>query len=71
MEQKEFKTPEYQLKANKKYLSKFADIKIRVLPEFRTEIQAHAASMGESMAEFLRRAIVEAMERDQSHKKDT
>ena len=32
---------ESRLKANKKYLSKFADFKVRVLPEERDAIQAH------------------------------
>ena len=62
------KTPESQLKASKKYLSKFADIKIRVEPEQRDIIQAHAESVGESMSSFIKRAITETMERDQAAK---
>ena len=55
---------ESRLKANKKYLSKFADFKVRVLPEERDAIQAHAKTMGESTSTFVKRAIWEAIERD-------
>ena len=58
------KTSEAQLKAAKKYLSKFADIKIRVEPEWRDAIQAHASSVGESTSAFIKRAITETMARD-------
>ena len=60
------KTSESRLKANKKYLSKFADIKIRVEPEWRDVIQAHANAVGESTAAFIKRAITETMARDQA-----
>lgn len=60
-------TPEYQLKATKKYLSKFSDMKIRVAPEWRNEVNEHAKSMGESTSTFIKRAINEAMERDKQH----
>ena len=63
------KTSESRLKANKKYLSKFADIKIRVEPEWRDTIQAHANSVGESTSAFIKRAITETMERDQTSQK--
>lgn len=55
-----------RLKANKKYLSKFVDIKIRVTPEERERLQEHALDMGESVASFIKRAIREAMLRDNS-----
>lgn len=55
---------ESRLKANKKYLSKFADFKVRVLPEERDTIQAHAKIMGESTSAFVKRAIWETMEHD-------
>lgn len=41
-------------------------LKIRVLPEQRDEIQAHAKTMGESTTAFMKRAIVETMERDKN-----
>ena len=53
-----------QKRASKKYLSQFSELKIRVLPEQRDEIQAHAKKMGESTAAFMKRAILETMERD-------
>lgn len=55
-----------QKRASKKYLSQFSELKIRVLPEQRDEIQAHAKTMGESTAAFMKRAIVETMERDKN-----
>lgn len=56
---------ESQKRASKKYLSQFAELKIRVLPEQRDEIQAHAKKMGESTAAFIKRAIDETMARDE------
>lgn len=64
--EKKNKTPEYQLKANKKYLSQFVDIKIRVTPEERVDLQDHARDMGESVSAFIKRAIQEAILRDNS-----
>ena len=58
------KTSESQLRATKKYLSKFCDIKIRVEPEQRDVIQSHANFVGESMSSFIKRAIAETMARD-------
>ena len=58
------KTPRSRLESNKRYLSKFADIKIRVEPEYRDVIQNHADSMGESTSAFIKRAIEETMARD-------
>ena len=56
---------ESQKRASKKYLSQFAELKIRVLPEQRDEIQAHAKKMGESTAAFIKRAIDQAIDRDE------
>lgn len=58
------KTTDSQLKANKKYLSQFVDIKIRVTPEERLNLQNHARDMGESVSAFIKRAIRETMLRD-------
>lgn len=55
-----------QAKANKKYLEKFADIKIRMTPEERETIKAHAQTTGESVNAFINRAITETMERDRA-----
>lgn len=55
---------EAQLKAAKKYQQKFDKVQIRVPHEEKDAIDAHAAKMGESVNTFVRRAIAEAMERD-------
>ena len=57
---------EARKRANKKYISKFVEVKVRMAPEKRTILQNHAASMGESTTAFINRAIDEAMERDQN-----
>lgn len=51
-------------KAHKKYMENFVEIRARVSPERRDEIQAHAASKNESINAFLQRAIAETIERD-------
>lgn len=55
---------EAQKRAQKKYMEKFVEIKVRVTPEKRTAIQEHAQSMGESATTFINRAIDHEMERD-------
>lgn len=55
---------EAQAKANKKYLEKFADVKVRMTPDERETIKNHAQSRGESVNGFIKRAISETMERD-------
>lgn len=62
------KTPEFQLRAAKKYLSKFVDVKLRITPDERSALQAHAADMGESVSTFMKRAIQETMARDKQAK---
>lgn len=71
MQKRKNKTSDSQKKAVKKYLSKFVDVKIRVTAEDREQIQSHAIMMGESMASFIKRAISETMERDQSSSDST
>ena len=56
---------EAQLRASKKYQAKFDKVQIRVPHEEKELIDAHAEQMGESVNTFVRRAIAEAMERDQ------
>ena len=60
----ENKTSEARLKANKKYLSQFKDVKIRLKPNEHEELQEHAKNTGESVAAFIKRAIVETIKRD-------
>ena len=55
---------EARARANKKYMEKFVEVKVRMTPDKRSAVQAHAASMGQSATEFINRAIDEAMERD-------
>lgn len=60
----EKKMPESKKQANRKYLAKFSELKIRVLPNERDAIQQHAMQMNESTTGFIKRAIWEVMERD-------
>ena len=53
-----------QAKAHKKYMENFVELRARVSPERRDEIQAHAAAQGESVNSFVNRAIKETIERD-------
>lgn len=53
-----------QARAHKKYMENFVELRARVSPEKRDEIQAHAAACGESVNSFINRAIWETMERD-------
>ena len=55
-----------QKKAQKTYMEKFVRVEIRMTPEQRTIVQAHAEDHGESVNGFIGRAISEAMERDSS-----
>ncbi|WP_458398197.1 hypothetical protein [Anaerotignum sp.] len=50
--------------ANKRYMEKFVEIKVRMTPEKRSLVQEHAAKMGESATAFINRAIDQAMEQD-------
>ena len=51
-------------RAHKKYMEKFVEVKVRMTPERREQIQAHAASKGESATAFINRAIDATMEQD-------
>jgi uncharacterized protein (DUF1778 family) len=55
---------EAQLRASKKYHEKFDDLRIRVPAGEKHVIEEHASSLGESVNAFVRRAIIETMERD-------
>ena len=60
---------EARAKANKKYMEKFVEVKVRMTPEKRSLVQEHARSMDESATEFINRAIDEAIERDVNRQK--
>ena len=50
--------------ANKRYMEKFCEVKVRMTTERRSEVQEHAANMRESTTAFINRAIDETMLRD-------
>lgn len=55
---------EAQARAHKKYIAQFVETKIRMTPEHRELVRAHAASRGESLNTFINRAIDEMMARE-------
>ena len=55
---------EAQARAHKKYIARFVEVKVRMTPEQRDTIKAHAQAKGESVNGFIGRAIAETMERD-------
>ena len=48
---------EAQERAHKKYIARFVEVKIRMLPEERDVLKAHIERTGESANAFLHRAI--------------
>ena len=56
--------------ANKRYIDKFVEVKVRMTPKHRTEVQQHAQDMDESTTAFINRAIDETMARDKEAKKN-
>ena len=59
---------EAQKRAHKKYMSDCVEVKVRMTPERRSVVQAHAEAMGESATAFINRAIDETMARDSGTK---
>lgn len=59
---------EAQKRAQRKYMEKYVEVKVRMTPEKRSVIQDHARLMEESTTEFVNRAIDEAMERDRNNR---
>lgn len=53
-----------QKRAQKAYMSKFVEVKVRMTPAHRAEVQEHAAAQGESTTAFINRAIDNQMQRD-------
>ena len=51
-------------RANKKYMEKFVEVKVRMTPEKRSFIQDHAKCMDESTTEFINRAIDNQIRQD-------
>ena len=58
------KYTEAQKKANEKYLSKFSEIKIRILPEFKKQIEETAQKQGMSVQAFVIDSVKQAIERE-------
>ena len=66
-EEKKRRYTEAQAKASKKYLTESVeDIKIRVPKGRKSIIKSHAEQQGESMNQFVIRAINETIQRDNS-----
>lgn len=59
---------EAEIRAQKKYMEKFCEVKVRMTTERRAEVQEHAASMRESTTAFINRAIDETIDRDNQKK---
>lgn len=55
---------EAQARAHKKYIAQFVETKIRMTPDRRDIVKAHAEAHGESLNGFINRAIDETMARD-------
>lgn len=60
----ERKKTEAQIRAQKKYMENFVEIKVRMTADKRSIVQNHAAKMGESATGFINRAIDETMAKD-------
>lgn len=56
---------EQRKEANKRYLAKFEEVRIRITKDEKDCLKAHSDGMGESMSEFIKRAIAETMMRDE------
>lgn len=68
MSEEKTKTTKAQKRAHQKYMERFVEIKVRMTPERRIEVQAHAKAQGESATAFINRAIAEQIVRDTTHK---
>ncbi len=67
MSEKKTRYTEAQKRASEKYLKESVeDIRIRVPKGQKEIIKSHAETLGESMNQFVTRAINETMERDRS-----
>ena len=55
---------EAQKRAHRKYMEKFVEVKVRMTPERRSAVQAHAETQGESTTGFINRAIVNQIAAD-------
>lgn len=67
MSEEKTKTTEAQKRAKQKYMERYVEIKVRMTPERRAEVQEHAKAQGESATAFINRAIDEQIKRDTTH----
>ncbi len=58
------KLSEAQIRAHKKYMENFVEVKVRMTPEKRETIKIHAKKQNESATSFINRAIDETIKRD-------
>lgn len=65
------KQTDAQLRATKKYQSKFEVLRVRVAPEEKQLILAHLNSNRESISSFLRRAIFQTIAADNNNGENT
>lgn len=61
---------EARLRATKKYHDKFERVQIRVTPEEKERLEQHAQAIGESVNSFVRRAISETIDKEQTKQED-
>lgn len=57
---------EAEKKAQKKYMSKFTIINVRMEPEKKQRLQDHANNQGESVNEYINKAIDERIDRERN-----
>ena len=55
---------EAQARAHKKYIAQFVEVKVRMTPERRDMVRAHAEAKDESLNAFINAAIDEKIERE-------
>lgn len=60
---------EAQIRARKKYREKQEYLQARISPTEKIAISEHITTTGESLSDFIRRAIAETMERDKKSEK--
>ena len=58
------KLSEAQIRAHKKYMENFVEVKVRMTPEKRETIKIHAKKQNESATSFINRAIDETIKRN-------
>ena len=54
---------EAKKRANEKYLAKFAEIRIRISPEFKKQIEAVAYSQGKSVQAFVIESLTDKLKK--------